>query len=251
MPATRDPVLGAGIAPGAGAGKHRKPPMSDKMIELLILFAIAAFVLFKLRSVIGTRTGYEAPPDYLSRGNAPRGMPDRGAPETPAGPLDVDDEAEPGRPLSGEVAAALATIRRAEPDFSLPQFLSGARQAYEMILMAYEAGDRGTLRNLLAPDVYAAFDQVIAERETKGLRVEARFVGVRDLRLEHAEFDPDTGEADLTLRIVGEMITAVRDAENRIVEGDPNEVRRQTDVWTFSRSMGARDPNWLLSATGA
>ena len=73
---------------------------------------------------------------------------------------------------------------------------------------------------------------------------------MRDLRLENAAFDPATGEGDLTLRFVGELITAVHDSEGRVVEGDPNEVHRQTDVWTFSRHMGARDPNWRLSATG-
>lgn len=245
MPAMPDRAFGV----AAGATKDRKPPMSDKMIELLVLFAIAAFVLFKLRSVIGTRTGYEAPPDYLTRGNSPRGAPARGAPEAPAEPFEPDDEAEQALPL--DAAPALAMMRRAEPDFSLATFTSGARQAYEMILMAYEAGDRNTLRDLLAPEVYAAFDGVIAEREAKGLKVDARFVGVRDLHLEQVEFNADTGEADLTVRIVGEMITAVRDTENRIVEGDPNEVRRQTDVWTFSRRMGARDPNWLLSSTGS
>lgn len=218
--------------------------MSEKMIELLILFAIAAFVLFKLKSVIGTRTGYEAPPDLR------RGVPGAGPPAGPAPSPEEDDGDDTGRPLPDGAAAALAAMRRAEPDFSLPEFLNGARSAYEMILMAYESGDRATLKGLLTPDVYAAFESVIAEREAKGLKVEARFVGVRDVRLERAEFDTHDAEADLTLRFVGELITAVRDPENRVVEGDPSEVRRQTDIWTFSRRMGARDPNWLLSATG-
>ena len=107
-----------------------------------------------------------------------------------------------------------------------------------------------SLRGLLEPDVYAAFEGVIAEREAAGLKVDARFIGVRDLRLESAAFDPASGEGELTLRFVSELVTAVHDAEGRVVEGDPNEVRRQTDVWTFARRMGGRDPNWLLSATG-
>jgi predicted lipid-binding transport protein (Tim44 family) len=218
--------------------------MSAQMIELIILIAIAAFVLFRLKSVIGTRTGYEAPPDYLTReraGPRPVSMPDS----------DEDEqEAELTQPLPARAKAALAAMRDAEPEFSLARFMEGARGAYEMILMAYESGDRDTLRDLLAPDVYAAFESVIAEREAAGLRVEARFIGVRDLRVEGAAFDPSTGEGELTLRIVGELITAVHDAEGRVVEGDPNEVHRQTDVWTFSRRMGSRDPNWLLAATG-
>ncbi len=216
--------------------------MSAQMIELLILFAIAAFVLFRLKSVIGTRTGYEAPPDYLSR--------EQTMPQQPR-PVDEEDEDEVmGHPVPEAAKPALARMREVDPDFSLPGFLDGARGAYEMILMAYEAGDRATLKGLLDEDVYKAFEGVIAEREAAGLTVEARFVGVRDVRLEAAAFDPATGDGDLTLRFVGELVTAVRDADGRIVEGDPNEVRRQTDVWTFSRDMGSRDPNWLLTATG-
>jgi len=225
---------------------NRKAAMSDKIIELLILFAIAAFVLFRLKSVIGTRTGYEAPPDYLHRGRP--GAADKAVERK--GPKPDPDEDELDRTLPPGAAAALADMRRAEPDFDLAGFLDGARSAYEMILMAYESGDRDTLRSLLAPDVYDAFEQVIAKREAQGLKVEARFVGVRDIRLERAAFDPHDAEADLTIRFVGELITAVRDPENRVVEGDPSEVRRQTDVWTFSRRMGAADPNWLLTATG-
>ncbi|MFQ5567354.1 MAG: Tim44/TimA family putative adaptor protein [Paracoccaceae bacterium] len=220
--------------------------MSSQLIELIILFAIAAFVLFRLKSVIGTRTGYEAPPEYLKRDPAARpALPD------PAG--EGDDEADGlglARPVPESAKPALAAMREAEPTFSLGTFLDGARGAYEMILMAYEAGDRKTLRGLLEPDVYAAFEGVIAEREAAGLTVDARFIGLRDLRLENATFEPASGEAELTLRFVGELITAVHDAEGRVVEGDPREVRRQTDVWTFLRRMGSRNPNWLLSATG-
>jgi len=220
--------------------------MSTQMIELIILIAIAAFVLFRLKSVIGTRTGYEAPPDYLSR--------DDTAPDARRGPADETEEGDLdvglAHPAPDNAKLALAAMRDADPDFSLAEFLGGARSAYEMILMAYEEGDRDTLRDLLDDPVFDAFESGITERETAGLKVEARFIGVRDVRLESASFDRETNEGELTLRFVGELITSVRDAEGRVVEGDPNEVRRQTDVWTFARRLGARDPNWLLSATG-
>jgi len=219
--------------------------MSTQMIELIILFAIAAFVLFRLKSVIGTRTGYEAPPDYLTR--------DRAGGPAPAGPQPVaedEEDAAAERQVPEAARSAIAAMREAEPGFAIGEFLHGARSAYEMILMAFESGDRETLRGLLAPDVFQAFDSGIAARESKGLKVDARFISVRDVRLERAAFDPATREGELTLRFVGELVTAVRDAEGRVVEGDPNEVRRQTDVWTFSRKMGSRDPNWHLSATG-
>ncbi|MGF1553085.1 MAG: Tim44/TimA family putative adaptor protein [Paracoccaceae bacterium] len=219
--------------------------MSTQLVELLILFAIAAFVLYRLKSVIGTRTGYEPPKEGYSNASRPEPAEPQPARQEPQ----VEAAAEE-RHLPEEAREAFRAMRRVEPDFDLPGFLAGARQAYEMVLMAYEEGDRRTLRDLLAPDVARAFESVIDERENEGLTVEARFIGVRDLKVETASFDPDTSEADVTLRFTGELITAVRDSENRVVEGDPNEIRRQTDVWTFSRVMGAPNPNWLLTATG-
>ncbi|MEL6767333.1 MAG: Tim44/TimA family putative adaptor protein [Pseudomonadota bacterium] len=219
--------------------------MSTQLVELLILGAVAAFILYRLRSVIGTRTGYEAPPDRFGSSGA-QGGDDAGEPQLEVVPdLPVDDADIPA-----SARDAVAAMREAEPGFSLGEFLGGARQAYEMILMAYEEGNRDLLRDLLAPDVYRAFEGVIEERENEGLTVDARFIGVRDVRVESVTFDGETSEADVTIRFTGELITAVRDAENRIVEGDPNEIRRQTDVWTFSRVMGAPNPNWLLTATG-
>lgn len=91
---------------------------------------------------------------------------------------------------------------------------------------------------------------VIAERQEKGLLVEASFVGVRETSLVDAEFNQDTKEAELTVRFIGELTSVVRDAAGDIVEGNPNEIKRQKDVWTFARHIGADDPNWQLVATG-
>lgn len=217
------------------------------MIELLVLIALAAIVLYRLKMVIGSRTGHEGTPDYVRRRDEARQSEEGRAVPVPD-PVDFDEE--PQAPVTGDNAEALARIREIEPDFDVDGFVEGARGAYEMILMAYEEGDRDTLQSLLSPDVYQAFETGISAREEKGLRVEARFIGVRDAGVEELAFEPDTRIADVTVRFVGELITSVRDAENRVVEGDPNEVRRQSDVWTFSREMGSVDPNWLLTGTG-
>lgn len=221
--------------------------MSSDMIELLVLIALAAIVLYRLKMVIGSRTGHEGTPDYVRRRDEARQSEEGRAVPVPD-PVDFDEE--PQAPVTGDNAEALARIREIEPDFDVDGFVEGARGAYEMILMAYEEGDRDTLQSLLSPDVYQAFETGISAREEKGLRVEARFIGVRDAGVEELAFEPDTRIADVTVRFVGELITSVRDAENRVVEGDPNEVRRQSDVWTFSREMGSVDPNWLLTGTG-
>ena len=93
-------------------------------------------------------------------------------------------------------------------------------------------------------------DALIADREAQGLSIEADFVGVREVTLADATFDRDTSEAELTVRFVGELTSVVRNAEGEIVEGNPTEIKRQRDVWTFARDMGADDPNWQLVATG-
>lgn len=221
--------------------------MSGDLIELLVLIALAGVVLYRLKAVIGTRTGHEGPPDFARR--------QQEAQQTAAGTVavpDIEPEAEDMRfDVPEGSQEALAAIREIEPGFNPSEFVGGARGAYEMILMGYEEGDRDTLRALLAPDVYQAFEQGIAAREAEGLRVEARFIGVKEARVEEIAFEEDSKIADVSVRFVGEMITAVRDPENRVVEGDPNEIKRQSDVWTFSREMGSRDPNWLLTGTGA
>lgn len=222
--------------------------MSSDTLELLVLIGLAAVVLMRLRSVIGTRTGHEGPPARM------RGMGQKD--DAPNGPVavpdavDLDDDVDADAGVPEASRADLGRIRAIEPSFDPIKFLGGARGAYEMILMAYEEGDRATLQSLLAPDVNQAFAAGMSAREEQGLRVDARFIGVREAEIEEIRFEDDTNIAEVSVRFVAELITAVRDAENRVVEGDPNEAKRQSDVWTFSREMGSRDPNWLLTGTG-
>jgi predicted lipid-binding transport protein (Tim44 family) len=141
-------------------------------------------------------------------------------------------------------------MKHAEPDFNVTEFVAGARQAYEWILMAFENGDLSEVQPFLSEDVYEAFLGVIAEREDKGLRVEANFIGVRETSVEDAAFDRATDEGEITVRFVGELTSVVRNDEGEIVEGNPNEIKKQRDVWTFARKLGTGDPNWKLVATG-
>jgi predicted lipid-binding transport protein (Tim44 family) len=222
--------------------------MPTGVIELIILAGIAVFLLFRLRGVLGTKTGFEE----QQHRPAARAEATRPAPPPPPAALEdgVDEDSAAAAEGDEQVAEALSAMRRVEPGFSPRAFVQGARGAYEMILMAFEQGDLDTLRRFLAPDVYAGFAEAIEGRRTAGYTVEARFIGVREAKIVGARFDADTAEAEIAIRFKGEMITAVRDAEHRVVEGDPNEIRRETDVWTFARRMGAADPNWLLVATG-
>ena len=215
--------------------------MGDGLLTIAILAVITVFLVMRLKSVLGTKTGLEKKPEPVFRSKSD----DEAAPSAQPEPMEEEAFA-PGDPI-GE---AVAQMREVEPDFNAEAFADGARRAYEMLLMAFENGDKATLETYLSPDVYQGFAAAIDERADEGLTVDARFVGVRDARIVGARFDAEDQIAEIDMRFVGELITVVRDAEHRIVEGDPNEVRRETDTWTFGRKMGAPDPNWLLIATG-
>jgi predicted lipid-binding transport protein (Tim44 family) len=218
--------------------------MSSAVIQLLVLAGIAVFLILRLRNVLGTRDGFEKP-----RVDAPRAD-SRSRPEfevIEGGPdRDITDHVEDG----SDAAKALAAMKLIEPGFSVSEFLGGARGAYEMILMAFEGGDISAIEPFLGDEVHQTFVDVIGAREDQGLTIEANFVGVRELALAGAEFDRDSQEAEITVRFVGELTSAVRDAAGEIIEGDPNEIKRQKDSWTFARTMGVNDPNWKLVATG-
>lgn len=216
--------------------------MNGPIIQLLVLAGIAVFLILRLRSVLGTREGFEKPPVPQQPRQAPdleviEGGPDR----------DITDHVEDG----SANAQALAAMKKAEPSFNVSEFLSGARGAYEMILMGYENGQIEDLSPFLAPEVYDSFAAAIADRASRGETVDATFVGLSSLELVEATFDDRNRDADITVRFVGELTTVLRNADGAIIEGDPNTIVKQRDSWTFSRVMGAQDPNWRLVATGA
>lgn len=219
--------------------------MGSQMIQIIILAGIALFLVLRLRNVLGTREGFEKPSEPLSaparRAERPFEVIDGGGPD-----LDIADFAEP----DSDTGKALAAMKRLDRRFTVADFTHGSRQAYEMLVMAYEKGDLDTLRQFLAPEVYDSFAAAIAARNAKGYVVEASFAGIREVKLVDARFDSATGEGDITMRFLGELTSVVRDPEGRIVEGAPGELKQQRDVWTFSRVMSSDNPNWQLTGTG-
>ena len=219
--------------------------MSPSLIQLLVLAGIAIFLILRLRSVLGTRDGFEKPPVSGPSQSRKVGRPDfdviEGGPDR-----DITDHVEEG----SASAKALSAMKMAEPGFGVGDFLEGARGAYEMILMAFESGDLSKIRGFLSDEVAESFQSVIDHREAEGLTVDASFVGLREIGLKSAEFDRGKSEGEMTVKFVGELTSVVRNRDGDIIEGDPNEIKRQRDVWTFSRKLGADDPNWQLVATG-
>jgi predicted lipid-binding transport protein (Tim44 family) len=228
----------------AGPAESKGSAMSGTLVQILILAGIAIFLILRLRSVLGTRDGFEPPrmPD-----NAARPAPRRAFDVIEGG---VDDDIADHVKEGSAAARALADMKAAEPSFSVGEFLRGARGAYEMILTAFEDGRLGDVESFLAPEVRNSFAAAIAERESQGLTVESHFAGIRDVTLVEARFDTATREAEIDVRFTAELATVVKDADGQIVEGDANALRRQRDVWTFGRMMGSDNPNWALVGTG-
>ncbi len=194
------------------------------MIEVLILAAIALFVLSRLYVALGRDDG---PPEGLDRGATG---------DRRQGPVSIaeDDvrEPQPRQPLgfTGPAAAGLNAIREADNDFDPTRFVQGARAAYEMIVSAFARGDRDELRPLLDDDVYAAWDAAIGERETSGEDA-WQLVRLRTADIDAAELDGRT--ARVTVRYQSEL-------------GNGEYTRSADELWIFKRDVTSGDPNWIL-----
>ena len=153
--------------------------------------------------------------------------------------------AEPG----SAIATGLEAIAAEDKGFDAKHFITGARAAYEMIVLAYAQGDRRTLKNLLSREVYEGFEAAIRDREAKGQAVETRFVAIDRSDLTSAEVRGRV--AQITARFVSQIISVTRNKAGEVIEGNAEKVIDVTDIWTFARDLSSRDPNWKLVATEA
>jgi predicted lipid-binding transport protein (Tim44 family) len=233
-------------------------------VSTIIFALLAAFVVWKLRSILGTRTGEEKPPrnPFVSDAPAPPRpragaadnnvipLPGAAAPNAPqaAAPAAPADRWKPYAEPDSKVWAGLDAIAAADPSFAVQPFLAGAKSAYEMIVMSFADGDRPVLQNLLAKEVYDSFAAALAEREKRGEKVETTFVAIDNAAISdaglHGRF------AEITLRFSAQMITATRDSGGAVIEGSADKVVEVNDTWSFARDVGSRDPNWKLVSTG-
>lgn len=231
-------------------------------IYTIIFLALAVFIFLRLRNVLGQRTGHERPPyDRAARDVVPGAQDNRVVPpmsgpvidQTPMPPA-ADAPADSNRwkgvaDPGSELAAGLDAVAAREASFDPKHFLSGARSAYEMIVLAFANGDRRALKDLLSSEVYDSFDGAIRNREKNDQKTETRFVSIDKAELTNAEVRDRT--VQLTVRFVSQMISVTRDKAGTVVDGNPDKVADITDVWTFARDVGSRDPNWKLVGTGS
>ena len=220
-----------------------------QFFDIIILAFIAGYLVLRLRRVLGRRDGHEGgfqdqfrdredPESDTKADDNVVHLPDRAE---DVDVTDIDDS------TNDPISAGIIQVRVADPTFDPAGFAEGAKMAFEMILNAFASGDRKSLKDLLSPDVYKNFDNAISEREVAGEKLEDTLVGIRSSEIVEASMDGH--HSVITLKFVSEQISALRDTEDNIIDGNPNEVIEVTDFWTFSRDTRSKDPNWTLIGT--
>ena len=231
---------------------------NNDLILTLVFLGLAVFVILKLRAVLGTRQGFERPPEEIRREMEERQKPisqDNVIP-LPASirpPMRQQPEmdqmdrwkgiAEPGT----SVAAGLDTVLTADPTFDARGFGGGARAAYEMIVQAYAKGDKKTLKNFLAKDVLDGFTSAIGDRESRGEVSETTFVSIDKSDIVGADMRDKF--AHITVSFKSKLIRVTRNKAGEVVDGSAEKIEDVTDIWTFARDVSQQDPNWKLVAT--
>lgn len=254
--------------------------MAGGYLDIIFFALIAIFIILRLRSVLGRRTGQERQQqaDHFSRSRQSRQhrpgkviqLPDRAGNRDDAGDELFDEESGPisghddphgtdqsdraGRAASSrvvdeDVRAGLAQIRAADPEFAQRHFLDGAKGAFEMIVEAFAKGDTPTLRPLLGDDVYDEFAAAIRERLADKVTMETKIVALESADIVGAEMRGSS--ARVTVKFVSQQVNVSRNEAGEVVDGDADTIVRVTDLWTFARNIRSSDPNWSLVETRA
>ena len=222
-------------------------------IDILILGMVAAFLVYRLRGVLGRRPSNEDHHGntYGAQGTQRSGA-DQGRPAEKVVRLpDRGPVSEPGQPSHEDadpLASGLTEVQIADPSFDPRGFVQGARAAFGMIVEAYAKGDTATLRPLLSDDLFDAFSNAIRARIAEGETHDTRIERMKSSDIVDAKLEGRT--ALITLRFVTDQINTVRDEQGELIDGDPSQTTEVVDVWTFARNTRADDPNWTLVETG-
>ena len=216
------------------------------MLQIFILAVVAIFLFWRLRAVLGSRDGFEKTvreikeSSEVATSSATMDQPNHDNPDN-----DIFDYVEE----NSKSAETFKKMKEFDNEFSVNKFVSGAKMAYEIILMAFEKGDTEKLRNLLEKKVFTSFKSVIEKRKKDGLVVDAKFIGMRDIRIIDASFNQKTKVAEVTLSFKSEITTVVKDGKGAVVEGHPDEIKKQKDTWVFTKNISEKSPIWLLKST--
>ena len=188
-------------------------------IDIILLGMIAGFIILRLRSILGRKTGHESkvyPSFAEEKFNIPK------------------KEIKP-------VKQNLETLEGKDKK----EFLKGAEIAYETILTSFASGDLIKLKNLLASNMFSNFSDAIKSRNKEGIKSEFTFIGIKESSVEKYEKIKDNLFA--TVKFVAEVISVKKDKDNKIIEGNPDKIKFVTDSWKFTKNINQKSPNWYLS----
>jgi predicted lipid-binding transport protein (Tim44 family) len=211
-------------------------------VEIVLLAMVALFVGLRLYSVLGRRTGHEQQPVTRPAETAP-------APEVTTTPAEASvDRAEASGLLYEEAATRdIRAIIAADPGFDVARFLDGAQAAYRMILEAFWKGDEQELRHLVGDEVRSSFLDAISEREAAGQKLDNRLVRIDRALIHDAELQGRV--ATISVRFEADIVALTRNEAGDVVAGSLSDAVPTNDLWTFRRTIGSDDPNWLLVET--
>ncbi len=211
------------------------------MDPVLLFFAgLTAFILFRLMSVMGTRSGHEQRHDLDGL------QAKAAASQRQADDAEGDQQGDEAAPTP--VSTNARVLREADPAFDESEYLDGARAAYEMIVEAFASGDLRSIRAYLSDSVYDAFRGAVVAREEAGQSADLKFIGVDHAAIVDSQVDQDRMRA--VTEFTSNQVRVTRDKDGNVVDGDPNRIELVKDRWTFSKKRSSRDPNWILVATG-
>ena len=188
-------------------------------IDIILLGMIAGFIILRLRSILGRKTGHE-PKIYPNFSEKKFSVP------------------------NNDIKLAKQNLDKLEGQ-EKKEFLKGAEMAYETILTAFASGDVKELKSLLTPDMADNFEQAIKNRNKENIKSEFTFIGIKETNLE--KYQKIKNELFASVKFVSEVISVKRNKENKIIEGNPDKIKLVTDYWKFSKNILKKGPNWYLA----
>jgi predicted lipid-binding transport protein (Tim44 family) len=202
------------------------------IMDIIILAAIAGFILYRLYKVLGQEVGFKP----------------GAAPQEELAPVPVSRKTASKHTASDEIKDKIRDLQALDTQFDQTNFLNGATSAFEMILAAFNQGDRSTLKSLLTKQFYPIFDKAIATREKKKEIWDNTLIRVQSSEITDVKIEKQT-QVIITVKFVSDQILVTKNARGNIIEGDPDQIEVLTDIWTFTRDATSDDPNWLLAQT--
>ena len=194
-----------------------------EFVDIILLAMLAGFIILRLKNVLGRKTGHQGKSvnNYFPKG------------------VEVLKDIENNQ-----------AIKTGNVDEEVKKhFLNGAKVAYEQIVVSFAKGDKKSLKSLLGKNLYLDFSKVIDERQKNQLKYETTFIGIKSSKV--LEFKKIENIYKVTVNFASEIITCVKDKDNKVVEGNPDIIKTVNDVWKFSKNMWSQDPTWYLVETSS